>query len=324
MDEPRVFLVFNGAWLEVDASLAARRGGLRAIAREAQSKWDLQPNLYEFRHANDKVDSPATLQRALEGARNGVCRLEINEHVEGKMMRTMHDEMKKLEERVMAKMEGMLTDVRKENEWTGNRLAHVVAPMVQCLATEQIELRNKLCGSIAPMVQCLATEQIELRNKVGDLTAEVQTVATTAAETECSLKAADVLEQELQQECARQSACDLDLASTVNLEEVKEEVFQLSEKQTGEANNAKLVKSTAEPVSTWTTAPKPSYSIAYSSKSLPSPPSFEAKRRPGDSWSYDLGNEAAAPFAPSIIANHLRSSKSTFASRSCPLLPPLQ
>jgi hypothetical protein len=322
-DETRVFLVFNGAWLEVDASLAARRGGLRAIARKAQNTWNLQPNLFEIRHANDKVDSPEKLQRALESVSAGVCKLEIEEHAEGRMMRNMQNEMKLMEERVMAKMEGMLADVRKENEWTGNRLSHVVAPMVQCLATEQIELRNKLNGSIAPMVQCLATEQIELRNTVGDLTAEAATVR--------DLKDAEKLELELQEECAKQSACDLDMASLVNVEEAKEEVLQLSEKsekQVGEASNAKPLKSTIEHVNPPTAAPKPNYCISYSSKSMPAPPSLEAKYRPFgekiDSWSYDLGNEAAVPFAPSVIASHLRFSKSTFASRSCPLLPPLQ
>merc|ERR1719359_2557331 len=118
----------------------------------------------------------------------------------------------------MAKMEAMLADVRKDTEWNS----------------------SKLCGSIAPMVQCLATEQIELRNQVGQLTTEA---ATAAAETKCSLKDAEVLERELQQECAMQTACDLDLSSTMNVEELKEEVCQLSQKSTSQADCTKLVKS---------------------------------------------------------------------------------
>lgn len=307
---PRIFLVFGSSWLEVDTSLAERRGGLRAIAREAEREWNLQPNLYEFRHTSGKVNSPETLQRALESSSEGVCKLDVDEHVEGRMMRTMHTEMKLLEDRVMAKMEAMMVDVRKDADWNSSRLAGSIAPMVQCLATEQIELRNKLCGSIAPMVQCLATEQIELRNKVSEVT---QQVITVAAETECtSVKDAEALEQELQQECALQTACDLDLSSTISVEELKEEVCQLSQKQKAEADSSKPIKSA--PQQNVAAIPKPSYSLAYSTKALPVAPT----------WGYVQPGDEVAPFAQSIIARQLRYSKSSFATRSCPLLPPLQ
>merc|ERR1719482_2665956 len=125
----------------------------------------------------------------------------------------------------------MMVDVRKDADWNSSRLA----------------------GSIAPMVQCLATEQIELRNKVSEVT---QQVITATAETECSLKDAEVLERELQQECALQTACDLDLSSTLSVEELKEEVSQLSQKQSSQADTSKLVIKCPPPQQNPATIPK--------------------------------------------------------------------
>merc|ERR1719158_2072423 len=104
----------------------------------------------------------------------------------------------------MAKIEAALTDVRKEGEWNSARLTGSIAPMVQCLAQEQMELRGKVG---------------ELCKEVNELGEQMSTPATT--ETTCDLKDLEVLEHELQQECAMQAACDLDLSTTVNQEELK-------------------------------------------------------------------------------------------------------
>lgn len=356
---PRVFLVFNGDWLEVDAALAERRGGLRAIAREAESKWTLQPNLYEFQSSTGKVDSWPALQRALEDARNGVCKLDVAERPEGEMKRTMHVEMKLLEDRVMAKVEAVMAGVVKDAKMSNARLNGCIAPMVQCLATEQIELRNKLgqlntqvgnlvTGSLGPMVQCIAAEQIEMRNKldflvngsiapmmqclakeqmelqqkldqlstqVGDLRADTPTTVADAAA--CALKDAETLERELQQECAMQTACDLDLSNTVNVKELKEEVSQLKQ-----ADRAMFTKITSQPDHKIIMDAKQNFGIAYSNKmgkGLSGGTMFEAKWNPADSWSC----EVAAPFAQSVTARQMHFSKSTLGHRSCPVLPPL-
>lgn len=316
---PRIFLVFEGAWLEVDASLVSRRGGIRIIAREAESKWNLQPNLYEFLHSSEKVDSPSALQRAVDCARNGVCKLEISERLEGRMMRTMNTEMKRLEERVMAKVDAALADVRKESEWSSTRLS----------------------GSIAPLVQCLAEEQIELRSKLGQLSKEVNTMTEekTPVATEGKarvFKGEDALENELQQECTMQAAWELDLATSTDHEELKKEVSHLSQKQLCEAERPALTKLTMKQDNVM--PPPPQYNfdtsvrwpigstgIPYSSKAGKKGTVFEARWNPGDKWScVQLGDEVAAPFAQSIIAPQLYSSKSAATCRSCPLLPPLQ
>jgi len=309
---PRMFIVFNGAWLEAEASLAERRGGLRILAREAETKWDLQPSLYEFRHTSGKVDSQASLQRALEAVGNDVCKLEIAETSEGRMMRIMRTEMKLLEDRVMAKVEAVLGDVRKETEWDNARLSRSIAPIVQCLATEHIELRNKLG---------------HLSTEVSDLTDQK---ASVAAETSYTLKEAEVLEQELQQECSLQAACDLDLSITANLEELKEEVHHLNQMQASQADRKMSTKiNTQQGGYTMTTTldSKPTFGFAYSSKGgkgSSGAAMFEARTRTGNMRSYgQLGDEVTVPFAQSVIAPQLYSSKSTFGHRSCPLLPPL-
>jgi len=307
----RIFLVFEGSWLEVDASLAQRRGCLRAFGREAETQWNLEPSSYEFQHESGKVDSLPALQRALDGARNGVCKLDIAERTEGKMMRTMRTEMQKMEDRVMAKVQAMLVEVRKENHWNETRLSGCIAPLVQCLASEQIEMREKIA---------------QIGEQVNDL------ASTTAASSGQAIKDAETLEEELQQECTMQAACDLDLSTSDDLGQLKQEVATLGEKDTTQApakpappqsqtTNADIKSIFGESDSRlqWPTANL--VSIPYSNKLGKGPLApavgFEARWQPGDKWSYvKLGDEVATPFAQSI-------SKSTFGHRSCPLLPPL-
>jgi len=340
-----VFLVFEGAWLEVESSLVQRRGCLRAFAREAENKWDLGPSSYELHHASGKVDSGAALQRALTDAFNGVCELEIVERLEGKMMRTMRKEMKLLEDRVMAKVETTLADVRKETQWTQTRLSGAIAPLVQCLAAEQIEMREKLAKvgaevrCVSPLLQCVAAEQIEMREKLAQLGGEASEATCDIA---CTLKAAEALEQELQQECAMQAAYDMDMSNSDCLEELREEVHHLGQKDTIEADRSgpsKIAPYKDNGVSIdfkhsfgecdsrlqWTTSIPAS--MSYSSKLGKGPlgpaMGFEAKWHPGDKWSYvKLGDEVATPFAQSIITPQLYS-KSMSSHRSCPVLPPL-
>jgi hypothetical protein len=290
---PRIVLSFEGTWLEVESSVADRRGCLRILAREAESKWNLQPNLYEFKHASGKVDSQTALQCALQGARHGICRLEIVEHLESKMMRAMQTEMRHLEERVMAKVEAALTDVRHESGLN----------------------RSRLVSSIAPIVQCMAVEQIELRNKLNNLTMQQDSPA---------LKDAEALEQELQQECAMQAACDLDLSATDDHEELKKEVGYLSQKQNTAL--AKTIPSGPQTDSYSSTLHWPMASVSgipYSSKTAKGSTMLEAKWHPGEKWCcVKLGDQATGPFAQSPLGSQY-SSKALSTHRSCPLLPPL-
>lgn len=336
-----VFLVFEGVWLELDASLVQRRGCLRTFAREAEGKWDLQPSSYEFRHSSGKVDSLPALQSALKDACDSVCKLEIVEGLEGKMMRTMRKEMKLLEDRVMAKVETVLTNISEDTQWNKTRLAGGMAPIVQCLAAEQIEMREKLgqlcaTGVPSPHVQCIASEQIEMREKLGQLCAEVSDMTSVQKVSAASIKDDETLEQELQQECATQAACDLDLASCDRLEELREEVSQMGQRATLEADRTQPAtiaprestdfKHTFGESDTrlqWSTSVAYPASIPYSAKLGKGPlapaTGFEARWHAGDKFSYvKLGDQVAAPFAQSAMY-----SKSTFGHRSCPLLPPL-
>jgi len=308
-----VFLVFEGAWLEVEASLAERRGGLRAFAREAERKWDLEPTKYVLCHNSCKVDSPAMLQRALESACDGTCKLDIIESPEGRVMRSMRVEMKRLEDRVMAKVESALVDAQKQNE---------------CQTA-------KLSSSLAPIVQCMATEQIELRNKLGQLSAQVndsQRAVVSSEETSCAIKDAEALEFELQQECAMQAACDLDLSSKENLEELRDEVSHLEPKSTCQAERTTASKVMAPQQGhrmtvdskqafgypdAWLQLPSSSFeAIPYSSKHGKNSTAFEAIP-----YSCKLGKTStAAPFAQSNAACF---NKPMLGHRSCPSLPPL-
>jgi hypothetical protein len=304
----RAFLVFDGTWLEVEASLAERRGGLRAVAREAERKWDLQPGTYQIRHESVKVDSPQALQRALDGVGDGVCRLDISENAEGKMMRTMRMEMKRLEDRVMAKVEAALVEVRGTDA--------------------------KISSGIVPIVQCMATEQIELRNKLGQLFAEVSATPQESHSVPINLKDAEDLERELQQECAMQAASDLDLLNEENLDLLKEEVCHLDQKPTCESVQSMPAKTALQCDlmnmdstrsigyrDAWLNGPKaPVAGISYSSKGQ----SFDVKWRAGEKWSsVQLGHDMSVPFAQSTMAPQQRLGKSTIGHRSCPTLLPL-
>ena len=89
--DPRVVLTFGHARVEVGASLANRRGGLRICAREAESKLELglHPNTFSLVSSAGKVDSASSFQETFKTAQSGVCAIEVREQPEGKFMRAM-------------------------------------------------------------------------------------------------------------------------------------------------------------------------------------------------------------------------------------------
>jgi len=207
------------------------------------------------------------------------------------MMRTMRTEMQKMEDRVMAKMQAMLVEARKENHWTETRLS----------------------GCIAPLVQCLASEQIEMREKIAQIDAQVSDLASTpTASSTHTIKDAETLEEELQQEVAtlgEKDATQADRSQPAKIPPQGQTAIVDFKRVFGESDSRLQ----------WPTAN--TASIPYSNKLGKGPLApavgFEARWQPGDKWSYvKLGDEVAPPFAQSI-------SKSTFGHRSCPLLPPL-
>merc|ERR1719326_1551023 len=99
-------------------------------------------------------------------------------------MREMRAAVKACEDRMLAKLEAAIANVQKDCSKVNAQVSGALAPMVQCLALEQVELRNSIqnvkaqvTSSLAPMVQCLALEQMELRNKVDDAVADINNLS---------------------------------------------------------------------------------------------------------------------------------------------------
>jgi hypothetical protein len=265
-----VALVFGNDCIEVDASLAGRRGGLRAFAREAESRWDLKSNTFSFVGALGKVDSMHALQSEMMASSNGLCKIEVHENAEAKMMRKVHAAVKASEDRILAKLEDSIGNLRKDLEQTDRKVSKVLAPMVQCLALEHMELHSKIgqvsagacedklvvikedmnrLASLAPMVQCLALEQMELHSKMKQFASEdcedelevieqdMDKLGSLAATEELDMllrgsKSLESLEKELQQDCTLQAAQDLHRAVQDDLDHIKMEVLTLEQSQT--------------------------------------------------------------------------------------------
>lgn len=206
---PRVVFSFCGRQVEVGHLSTDRRGAFRALAREAESKLDVFPESYNLFHKGSKVDSLASLQSVLQTS-DDVCLLDVCERPEWKWkkMREMDAQIKALkakevafdaalhdrDERIMAKVEASLKEVRDGIEQNSSKLCNGLAPVVQTLAMEQIDLKLKLDKEmtsvmqglasqqsvmtakidnvLAPMVQRLSMEQIELKNKLASIDVE--------------------------------------------------------------------------------------------------------------------------------------------------------
>lgn len=267
----RVALVFGNDCIEVDASLAGRRGGLRAFAREAESRWDLKSNTFSFVGSLGKVDSMHALQSEMMASSNGLCKIEVHENAEAKMMRKVHAAVKASEDRILAKLQDSIGNLRKDLEQTDRKVSRVLAPMVQCLALEHMELNNKIgqvsagacedtlvvikedmnrLASLAPMVQCLALEQMELHSKMKQFVSEndsedelevieqdTNKLGSLAAPEELDMllggsKSLESLEKELQQDCTLQAAQDLHRAVQDDLDHIRMEVLTLEQSPT--------------------------------------------------------------------------------------------
>jgi hypothetical protein len=157
---PSVVLVFGNARIEVDAAVASRRGGLRAFTREAEQSLALTPDSYSFFSAFGKVDTCQALQRALASATDGVCTLEIRERPEAKLAREGMRQAA-FEARIMAKVDGALADIQQQVTLSEAKLCRSVAPIVQNVAMEVIDLRAKM-----ELLQAMAMEQIDVRAKL--------------------------------------------------------------------------------------------------------------------------------------------------------------
>jgi len=344
--------------MEVDASFAERRGGLRAFAREAESKWGLEPNTFSLTGTSGKVDSVSALQRELMAASTGICKVEVHESAEGKMMREMRAAVKACEDRMLAKLEAAIANVQKDCSKVNAQVSGALAPMVQCLALEQVELRNSMqnvkaqvASSLAPMVQCLALEQMELRNKVDDAVADINNLsATMPVDLADAMKSLEDIEKDLQQDCALQAACDLEKAAQDDLARFRMDVCSLELVPKHPVQDVNVVSS-QQPISQkeceqlpqqtkyednyssaadvrFAKPQPPAVSFAYSNKAIAPPPSlpFDAKWCQREMWGgLQSGSDDVALFSQGVVAPRFMSAnRACWGSRSMPILPPLQ
>jgi len=132
----KLILTHAGSHVEVDAAVAARRGALRLLAREAEEKLGLSPNSYRFRDGHGTVKSPEALQRALGTVGSGDCFLEVRETLQGKIARAV-------EKSVLAKVDARLADMEKSiMAQVEDRLTALTESQKQTEADAQSELRT--------------------------------------------------------------------------------------------------------------------------------------------------------------------------------------
>jgi len=152
-----VALIFGGARIEVNPALASRRGGLRAFAREAEQSWSLNAHSYDFFDARgNKVDSYPAVQQALQATSAGICTFEVRERPEGTMLR---EALQTFQAQILTQVNAALSDVRREVDETTKKMNNCLAPMVQNIAMEQMDLRTKIDQmndeALAARVDCL-------------------------------------------------------------------------------------------------------------------------------------------------------------------------
>lgn len=274
----RVALVFGTEWLEVEAPLAERRGGLRALICEATAKWALKPNTFSLMGISGRVDSLSALQREMRAASSGVCKLEVQENSEAKIMRQVHAAVKASEDRILARLEASIGILREDLGKTNKQVSGVLAPMVQCMSLEHMELHKKVSGVLAPMVQCLALQQMDLHSQVGQVAAEacsnqldnmkhdINQLASLAApvgfdvptwtqagKADSALDHSDAntseaFEQQLESDCALQAAQDLHNSAQDDLVLLRMEVCSLDQSNLSPSQPAAAQASSEPPV----------------------------------------------------------------------------
>lgn len=320
---PRMELLFGTRRVEVDASLAERRGGLRILAREAEQQLGLRAHTYGFYDSFGKVDTPAALQRVFDSARD-VCQLEIRESVEGKMMREMHTAMKSFEDKLLAKMEEQVASVRLDLESRVNRVA-----------AEQVSLRARvdemLDEALAVRTDTLAMEE-EVKERIDSLAQDclAMRVDTLAGEQEL-IERLDALVMEGVRDSGREQLAQnheemqADIRSLEQTRVVVQEVHDDKNCETQQEAIEERIKpadmDSAKAFGSAWTMPKIvkcpfSNGVPYSFKAPPLG-SFKQDQRWGG------GFEAFAPFAHAPSRFHNEGLRGLRPSRSTPLLAPL-
>lgn len=207
---PRVVLSFGQSHVEVDASLAERRGGLRLCAREAESKFGLQPNTFGFYNGAGKVDSPAALQKAMKAAGDGVCTIAVREQPEGKLMREIGEAMQAMEARVMAKVDAALFGAQQNIDRVDEHMRKTVLPIVRNISMEQVDIQSKLTrlnlAALDARIDGLAADVAASKEALAEEVAKLSAVEVRAPIVH---KDSEALERELEDAIEAHQANDL-------------------------------------------------------------------------------------------------------------------
>jgi len=188
-----------------------------ALNAKVGVKFSLHPGSFSIFGGFGKVDGAEALQRAIDMAGGGLCILEVREAPEWQKIREMEARINVLvarcpmvdsalmsveerssrrfeklaaavqavDEQAMLRAELARAEVRHGLETMDAKVSRSIAPLLQCVALEQMELKGKLdslgssllfeetnakinCG-IAPMLQAMALQQMELKSQLDSL-----------------------------------------------------------------------------------------------------------------------------------------------------------
>jgi hypothetical protein len=175
MDEQdqHVILAFGDYRIEVALEAWGPQGGVDALAQEAASAFDLEPGSFGLYDGSGMLGTDAALKRALGATTGSPCVIEARERPEWKRIRAMDAQIQALEQRLLAKVDGSLAGLTA-------RVDCGIAPLLGCLAAEQIDTRAeiealkeslgqahmKVNQTVAPLLGSLATEQIDTRAEI--------------------------------------------------------------------------------------------------------------------------------------------------------------
>merc|ERR1712232_115778 len=137
-------------------------------------------------------------------------------------------------------------------EQTDKQVNKVLAPMVQCIALEQMDLHKKI-GQIAADV-CSA--QLDtMKQDMSNLASLVAPVVPSWSSSNMSeemqdlvgTKTLEVFEKELQHECALQLAQDLHMSAQDDLDRLRKEVCSLEHRQASATQPATMLSAQIDP-----------------------------------------------------------------------------
>jgi len=214
-------LVFGENGLEVPVDMG---GGLEALTAEVEAKLGLHPGSFSIFDEFGKVDDSAALQRALDMA----CVLEVREAPEWQKIREMDAKINMLvarcpvvdsvltcieersakrfekvvsalqgvEERATLRAELAAAELRQGLEELDMKVDKSIAPLLKCVALQEMELKEKLDSlnasmlsqeldakvnsGIAPLLQSVALQQMDLKDKLESDLADLQADADKA------------------------------------------------------------------------------------------------------------------------------------------------